>query len=236
VDLAHSPWRKSTQSYCPCTTESFRILLALRYTEHMLSSILFKKHLEEDESLLCVVHKHWLLGFKSLFWPTALIVIAFLILYLNHARGMVIVMGFWLFVFLIWWLRNFFDYYLDAWLITDQGIIDIAWHGWFHRQSTRVLYSDLQGISYEIQGVLGTLMRFGTVSIEKISTGEAISLENVSNPKGVESLVLKSQETYLHTKNMKDAKHVQNLLATLVAEQIQLQDVAGDDDEDDDDG
>lgn len=201
----------------------------------MLSSVLFKKHLEEDESLLRVVHKHWLFGLKSMFWPTAFIVVSALILYVNHARGMVIIMGFWLFVFAIWWLRNFFDYYLDAWLITDQGIIDIAWHGWFHRQSTRVLYSDLQGISYEIKGVTGTVMRYGEVSVEKISTGEALSLENVASPKSVESLVLQSQEAYLHTKNMKDAKHVQKLLATLVAEQIQLHDVAGDDSEDDDD-
>jgi hypothetical protein len=32
---------------------------------------------------------------------------------------------------------------------------------------------------------------------------------------------------------MKDAKQIQNLLATLVAEQIQLQDLQGDSDEDD---
>lgn len=198
----------------------------------MLQRLFFGKHLEKDESLLRAVHKHWLIGFKALFWPTLFLAVSILIMSFQPARGVVVVMAVWTTVVLIWWLRNFFDYYLDAWLITNQGIIDIAWHGWFHRQSTRTLYSDLQGVSYEIHGVLGTILRYGTISIEKISTGQSISLEYVHTPKQVESLVLNCQEAYLHTKNMKDAKQIQNLLSTLVAEQIQLQDIKGSDGDD----
>lgn len=188
----------------------------------MLSRLLFGKHVEDDEVLLKAVHKHWLIGTKALFWPTFFIALSALILFYNQSRGLLIVMSLWGLVLLIWWLRNFFDYYLDAWLVTDKGIMDIAWHGWFHRQSTRVLYSDLQGISYEIKGVSGTLFRYGTIEIEKVSTGQSLSLDYVYNPKSIEALVLKSQEAYLHKKNMKDAKQVQSLLATLVAEQINL--------------
>jgi hypothetical protein len=195
-----------------------------------LNSFLFRKHLEEDETLIRVVHKHWLLGFKALFWPTLLFLFCVWLLSVVQTRGMVTVTSVFGVVIGVWWLRNFFDYYLDAWIITDQGIIDIAWFGWFHRQSTRVLYSDLQGISYEIQGVMGTLLRYGTVSVEKISTGAAVSLDHVSNPKKVEILILRNMETYLHKKNMKDAKHVQELLATLVAEQINLKEHRSDED------
>jgi hypothetical protein len=203
----------------------------MRYTVSMLSAFLFSKHLEEDETLLKVAHKHWLLGFKHLFWPSVFLAGAAWVLTVNHAPGMILVMSLWMIVVLVWWLHNFFDYYLDAWLITDQGIIDIAWHGWFHRQSTRVLYSDLQGISYEIKGVIGTLLRFGTISIEKISTGQEISLEFVPSPKRIELLVLKHQETYLHSKNMKDAKHVQELLSAIVARQIQMDNLPEDEDD-----
>lgn len=199
----------------------------------MLSRLFFHKHLEEDETLLCVVHKHWLFGLKALFWPTVFFAAIACVLSYQPARGIIMSLSLVGVVVFVWWLRNFFDYYLDAWLVTDQGIIDIAWHGWFHRQSARTLYSDLQGFSYEISGIIGTILRFGTISIEKISTGQAVSLEYVSNPKRIESVVLKSQEVYLHTKNMKDAKQIQNLLATLVAEQIQLQDMQTTSDEDD---
>lgn len=200
----------------------------------MLSAWLFKKHLEDDETLKRVVHKHWLLGVRALFWPTLFIVSTLVVLFYNHARGMITVMGLLDLVFVIWWLRNFFDYYLDAWLITDQGIVDIAWHGWFHRQSSRVLYSDLQGVSYEIEGVWGTLLQFGTISVEKISTGAAISLENVRQPKQVEVLILQSMEAYLHSKNMKDATQIQKLLSSLIADQIHLHELKGEEEEDSD--
>ena len=130
-------------------------------------------------------------------------------------------------------VRSFFDYYLDAWLITDHGIIDIEWFGWFHRESARVLYSDIQGVSYEIHGVAGTLLRYGTVAVEKISNGEEIELEYVSQPKKVESLILHRMETYLHTKNLKDAKHVQEILSAIVAEHLQREELSGEDDGDD---
>ena len=198
----------------------------------MLSQLLFSKHLEDDETLRKVVHKHWLVGIRALFWPTVFFLGIVFILAMQPARGIVTVLSVLSVVILVWWLRNFFDYYLDAWLVTDQGIIDIAWHGWFHRQSTRTLYSDLQGVSYEIVGIPATLFRYGTIEIEKVSSGQTISLDYVHNPKKVESLVVASQEVYLHSKNMKDSKQIQKLLSALVAEQIQLQDLKGDSAED----
>ena len=102
------------------------------------------------------------------------------------------------------------------------GIIDLEWHGWFHRQSTRVLYSDLQGVSYEVKGILGTFLRYGTVSVEKISTGSEVALPFVQSPKIIELIILEQMEKYLHTKNLKDSKHVQEILSAIVAEQVQL--------------
>jgi len=146
------------------------------------------------------------------------------------------VISLWSVVSLVWWLRNFFDYYLDAWIITDVGIIDVEWHGWFHRQSSRVLYSDIQGVSYEIQGVTNTLLRYGTIGVEKISTGSAISLDNVPHPRRIEGVILKNMEAYMHTRNLKDATHVQDILSGIIAREVQLQDLGdGEEMEDDSD-
>jgi hypothetical protein len=83
----------------------------------------------------------------------------------------------------------------------------------------------VQGVSYEINGVLGTLLRFGSISIEKISTGSSFTLDFVRKPRKVEAAILKNMESYLHTKNMKDASQIQDLLASLVAEKIQHDDL-----------
>lgn len=190
----------------------------------MLQSLLFSKHVNDDEVLVSVVHKHWLLGVRALFWPMCWILFVALLVIGFPTRQMAIVGAVFAVLLFVWWLRNFFDYFLDAWIITSEGIIDVAWHGWFHRQSSRILYSDIQGVSYEIKGIVGTLLQVGVISVEKISTGESVSLESVKRPKKIESLLLSHQEKYLHKKNLKDSKQVQELLATLVAERIHMSD------------
>ncbi len=188
----------------------------------MLQKMLFTKHLDDDEVLVKVVHKHWLLGVKALFWPTCWLIATGLMAAGFPTRAALILAAVFGVVFAVWWLRNFFDYFLDAWIITSEGIIDVAWHGWFHRESARILYSDIQGVSYEIKGIAGTLLQVGVISVEKISTGDSVSLESVKRPKKVESLLLGNQEKYLHKKNLKDSKQVQEMLATLVAERIHM--------------
>lgn len=199
-----------------------------------LNKRLFSGHLEDDEILHLVLHKHWILGLKYLFWPSVSFVACWVLLYQAPYKTVFYIISLWSVVSLVWWLRNFFDYYLDAWIITDVGIIDVEWHGWFHRQSSRVLYSDIQGVSYEIQGVTNTLLRYGTIGVEKISTGSAISLDSVPKPRKIEGVILKNMEAYMHTRNLKDSTHVQDILTGIIAREVQLQDFE-DDEEDEDD-
>jgi hypothetical protein len=191
----------------------------------MFDGFFFGKHVENDEELLAVVHKHWFIGLRFLFWPTCAFLLCWIFLYVVPFRPVFYAVALLSVVSLVWWLRNFFDYYLDAWIVTDQGVIDLEWHGWFHRQSTRILYSDIQGVSYEIQGLCGTLLRYGTVSIEKISTGSVISMTHVPHPRNVEGLILRNMEAYLHTKNLRNVRHVQELFADFVATRTHLHDL-----------
>lgn len=192
-----------------------------------LDGPMFKRHLEDDESVVAVVHRHWLMGLKGLFWPTLAFGLGAALLFAAPYRSVAIGVGIWFVCVGGWWLRNFFDFFLDAWILTDQGIIDVAWHGWFHRESSRVLYSDIQGVSYEIKGVTPTLLRYGTISVEKISTGAAISMQTVAQPRKVEAKILAQMEAYLHSKNLKDAKQVQELLSTVLARELQMREFEG---------
>ena len=196
-----------------------------------LDDALFSRHVDDDDEVVRIIHKHWLLGIKQLLWPSVSFCASWIFLYFAPFIGIFYIVALWSVLSLVWWIRNFFDYYLDAWIITDTGIIDVAWHGWFHRESSRVLYSDVQGVSYEIQGVVGTLFRYGEITVEKISNGSTISLDYVARPRVVESTILKTMEGYLHSKNLKDAKHVQELLSELVANEFNAREVIGDEDD-----
>ncbi len=189
----------------------------------MLDRWFFQRHLDEDEKISAIVHVHWLWGVGALFWPTVAVVLDGLFYYMLHTRTWSLtVFGVLGCVAVLWWVRSFFDYFLDAWIITNEGVIDVDWHGFFHRESSRILYSDIQGVSYEIKGIIPTLLRVGTIEVEKISTGGKITLEHVLRPKRIETVILRNMEAYLHKKNLRDSSQVQELLATLVAEQINL--------------
>lgn len=188
-----------------------------------LERFFFTGHLEDEEVIRRIVHKHWFVMARSLFWPSitfiAILIVAVKLpdrMVLYAALGGIVVDA-------VWWARNFMDYYLDAWLVTNKGVIDLAWHGWFHREASRTLYSDLQSVSYEIKGIPATLFQFGTITLEKISTGGTLSLECVHQPKRIETVILEALEAYMHKKNLKDATVVQGILAEFVAGTIQKQ-------------
>ncbi len=193
----------------------------------VLNRWFFRRHLDDDESILLIVHKHWLWGIRALLWPTVCLAAEGFCYYMLSSRAWAgTVFGVLGVVTAVWWVRSFYDYFLDAWIITNEGVIDVDWHGFFHRESSRVLYSDIQGVSYEIKGIVATVLRVGTMEIEKISTGGSVKLERVARLTKVEGLILKSMEHYMHKKNLRDSEQVKDLLATLVAEQINVKNMA----------
>lgn len=191
----------------------------------MFDRMLFLRHLEPDEELQNIIHKHWIVLLLTVFWPSASFLLAIVTIVFLPYRPIILLAGCWAIFSIVWWMRNFFDEYLDAWIVTDAAIINVEWFGWFHRKSTRILYSDIEEVSYEIQGILATLFRYGTLSIERVSTGATVALDYVPNPRKVEGSILRSMEVYLRTKNLKDATHVQELLSQIVARHLQLEDV-----------
>lgn len=192
----------------------------------MLFKRLFTRHLEDGETLLVVVHRHWLFALRAVLWPIIAQVICVVFLVAAQHWVIQIVFGVLLVVAIEWGIRRFFDYYLDSWIVTDTSIIDTEWKGWFSRSSSRVLYSDIQGVSLEVSGLWPTVLRYGKLSVEKVSTGTSVSLPHVPRAKKVESLILRSMEAYLQKKNLQNTEHVQEILAAIVANKVQLDTLA----------
>ena len=199
------------------------LILSSHYTTSVLNSYFFGPHLDDEEEIVVAVHKHWLMGMRALWWPSVVFILVAGVLWFNHTKYVIYGISFAEVGVLIWWIRNFLDYFLDAWVITNKGIIDLEWHGWFHRSSARVLYSDIQGVSYEVNGIAGTLFGYGEMAVEKISTGSTINMPYVKTPRRVEAVILECMEAYMHKKNLKDSKTVQTILAEFVAGTLQKQ-------------
>lgn len=186
--------------------------------------LLFAHHLEEGETLEHVVHRHWFSIFRTtatttLFGLLPPLAIIFFVSGITFANPLFWLSAVWLFLGILSFLYLVVDWYYDAWLLTDQCLIDIEWKGLFQRSSARVEYTAIDGVAYELNGFWAYILGFGDMRIDKVST-QAIELPGVANPKSAESLILEQQEKFVTTKNSTDSEAIKSLLAEVIKSHV----------------
>lgn len=184
----------------------------------ILQKFLFRGHLDEGEQLLFVAHKHWFLILFPLlkFFFLGILFPWMIWLFVDFSFWW---MAFWHLGFIAWFLYETMDWYLDALLVTNASVIDIAWHGLFYRTSSRVDYADLKEITYEVNGIMATLLDFGILNVH-LNSGKEISLENVTDPKNVELVIKGYKQKFLHAQKMTDSATIQEILSDIVQHHI----------------
>lgn len=117
---------------------------------------LFGPHLEKDEQILHVVHRHPFMMVKGAIKITALHF--FIPIFLWNVFPEI-----W-FIFLVWLIYGFiamnimiFNWYFDAILVTNLNVINVKWNSPFDRSSVRVEYAMIEGTSYALKGIFQTL-------------------------------------------------------------------------------
>ena len=107
------------------------------------------------------------------------------------------------------------QWYMDAWVVTNFGVIDQQWNSFFNKSTTRIEFGNIEGISHEVKGFWGTILRFGFIQIEHMS-GEPIVLSNVASPRKIERQIVKCQQNYVQKQTMEDHSKLKDLLTGLV--------------------
>lgn len=183
----------------------------------MLQNFLFRKHLEQGEEILYAVHKHWVAILKPLLLTAFFGVIVPWSLY---AIGFNSTLFFWIattwsviatFIF----MYDYFDWYADAFLITNMGVLSVEWNGFFHNASTRIGYETIEGLTYEIKGFWATIFRYGSITLNIVS-GNNLILDQAKAPKQAELMLARYQEEVLAARNIQDASGLKALLTDLV--------------------
>ena len=76
-----------------------------------------------------------------------------------------------------------FDWYYHCWLVTNKGVISVVAEDVWHRQASRTEHEMIAGITFEKKGMIGSLLNYGTITLEKAgNSGKSIQLANVRNP------------------------------------------------------
>ena len=181
----------------------------------IFAHIAFRGCLNRGETIRFVAHVHPFITYAEFFELIFLGIILPLGFNLIMPPFQVVWMG-WIICGLIALIYEIFNWYLDAWIITNMGIIDYQWDGFFKKSSTRIEYNTIEGVTYNIQGFWATIMNYGDIMIERMGSGTVVTLKNVTAPKSVEREVLKNQKEFLQNKNMKDQTVLRDLLVSMV--------------------
>lgn len=74
------------------------------------------------------------------------------------------------------------DYFLDMWVVTNERIINIEQKGLFARTVSELRLNQIQDITSEMHGFLGTFLTFGSVFIQTAGERERFIFKNIDNP------------------------------------------------------
>jgi uncharacterized membrane protein YdbT with pleckstrin-like domain len=186
--------------------------------------MMFGRVIDKEEQLLYSAHRHWI-TIKSQMLKIGIFG------YLLPIIGLVFITGFlskgsyfffaWLGLAFLYTIYAFFDWYLDAWLITDVSIIDTQWDGFFNKRSSRIDYESIESVDIEVEGIKQTLLNYGNIVLIK-SSGVNVKVEDIQNPELVSSWISRVQSEVMSAKNTQDAESIKTLLADIIESHIKV--------------
>ena len=166
-----------------------------------------KINLEADERIIIEVRKHWfvlatqligiLMGallppalYFGLSNNTTLPIASFTL----HTGIIVALYSAWL---LIAWMALFniwTNYYLDVWTVTNRRLIAVDQRGFFFRNTASFRLERLQDISVSINGLLATLLDFGSLEIQTAGEEGNFKIQGLPKPGELKALILSAAD------------------------------------------
>ncbi|MBI2453768.1 hypothetical protein HYV58_01160 [Candidatus Peregrinibacteria bacterium] len=184
----------------------------------MMRDFFYRSYLGDGEKIQFVIYRHIFMqakdflkiGFFGLFIP----IFAWWLF-----PKLLIFSALWLAVGIIRFVYEFFDWYYDAWLVTNASIIEIMWEGFFKKSSARIEYHTIQGIGYEVQGLMRTIFNYGSVTLDKFA-GAINVFDGAVNPKKKAEMLTRAQEAFVSNKSFRDHRTLQGLLTDLLQRHV----------------
>ena len=170
--------------------------------------------LQENETVLFTFRKHWFILFAELL-PFVIVFLLPFILYIAlrtvdisfegqplipHFSGDLLLFAGSLWALFVW-LRiasSVTHYYLDAWMVTGEHLIDIEQRTLFDRQTSVSRIDRIQDITVETPGFIATLLHFGTIHVQTAGSEREFIMRGIADPKFVREAILRQQDRLFH--------------------------------------
>jgi len=159
----------------------------------------------DDEKVILFLRRHWFIFFMRLLMVITsilgliLVYFFFNLLSNNFAQSdyyNLLLFGeslgtlfIWNLFFILW-----IDFYLDAWIVTNERIINISQKGFFNRDISELKLTKIQDVTSEIVGVVPTLLGYGNIYVQTAAEKERFTFFQIPNPNEVKNTIVQLQE------------------------------------------
>lgn len=189
----------------------------------LLDRFFFAEHLAEGEELRFAIHQHWLPVFPRLFQVAffGIGLPGILLLFLTPIWPVFVI---WIFVGFVKFFYAFADHWFDAILITNHGLIDIEWNGFFHKSAQRAEYESINGVLIEQEGVFPRIFGFGRLVVVKEGEGGGeFELEFAADPAEAERQIMEAKEAFETEHGAEEEEAVHAILSRIIAKEMRRQ-------------
>lgn len=170
----------------------------------------------EDEKVLLLLRRHWVIllahGIVSLILLVVPVGGAFLLRTIlpglqTSTIYPFLVLLFWIYLMFVWsyFFVGWIDYYLDAWIVTNDRIINIEQNGLFNRVISEQRLYRVQDVTAIVSGPVQTFFNFGKVFIQTAAEMERFVFEDVPEPYQVKKIIIELHEKALEAEYARQA-------------------------------
>lgn len=175
-----------------------------------------KIELEPGEQVLKEVRKHWFVIATQLFGSFVLLFLPFFVLFLmalfpdilekftfslsHYTKLIIFGVASWSIICLMSGFMTWTHYYLDLWIITDRRIIIVDQIQFFNRSVSIFRLERLQDIEFTVNGLIPTLLNFGTIAAQTASAFEGnFKTSGLPDPRNLQAIIQKAMDQRLTT-------------------------------------
>ena len=156
--------------------------------------------MEEGEEVVLKVHRHWLfialriIGLLFLLVvPSAIVAILerLGILAIGDGSGPIslVLWSLWGLVLWSFFWQFWTTYYMDIWVVTNRRIIDIDYQRLFDRNIAMLKLDRIQDVTTHVQGIIGTLLKYGSVHVQTAGSDKEFVIDQISNPEALRDAI-----------------------------------------------